>query len=1823
MKRSLPLSARSIQAPEGNKVRFVSRLSWRSPLALVLISFVAAATLITFAVSANRKANSGPGVSPVNHAQDARATKPLTRIANPRTVAPMSPMFAPVVTATLTDNITSATKVIPGGTINYTAVISNTTTDATGVQFTDTLDANTTSVGSPVVSPIAFNDTYAATGNVQISVAAGSGLLVNDFMGSNPAGTITASDVASTQGGTVAVNAADGAFTYTPPANFTGTDTFTYTLSNSAASSVGTVTITVTDRVLFVSSAGVGAANCRPATTCTLATADALAAPTGKDLVFVTSGTYSSAAISLNSAQTIAGQAITFAQALSDATITLAPNSVAPVFGASTTPVLNNAGTIVTLGGNNLVEDLSINPSAGNGILGNNITTGATIRNLTVTGTGAANGINLTGTSTGSTFNLSNIGVTTASGNALSDVGPGAATTGGTINATQDNSTTINTLASTTGIALNLVNTTIGASGVTFRSIAANGGSKGIVLNNTGATAGLTVTGTSTTASTGGTIQNISTRGGEFITTKALSLKNMNFTNANTSDGGTCTDLSTSGCNADIYLSSVTTATLDNVNISGTTAQEGINGVTVSDFSLLNSTIANCGAAVEEGCVKMRGLTGTAAITNSNISFPGQDVVEIVNSSGSLLLNVNSSTFRDSQASGNGGNGIQMRSEGTANTIMNVNSCTFLRIRTNGIQATAINSATNDVDVTTSTFDPDTGTMIGLDLDADNTGNLKFNIVSNTKIYSRNGPAVNVFGDTNAVINGRINNNADVKVLNNVGSNVGSGIRANINKDATARIEVKSNTVNVASDDAGIDLTGIGKTTANPGGATNTLDATVTGNNVTIGATSTYGIFTISASNAGDTNAICMNVASNVVTRNPSSIASFRARVPSVNGFYRMNGFTTNAENTWNANGNTPVSAGGSEVSFGGSGTFGSCTATLPTNPTITPSSMYRPETNRLFEVAQNDQTTQPVESTSGAMSSGSNASSTTFSWLMQAIHPITAFAAKLNFLNSNRSASTDRGLSPRVSKGSGSMIEPNGALPDGRASARSASAAILPQKKGVTPQSGETIGPISIGTLPIGKSVTIKYQATVNAPPLVKSVSTQGTVSGGNFSNVLTDDPEPVGASDPTVTNIDVAITWTGALSTDWNTAGNWNLTGPVTSTYAPGVSNPAINDVIIPSGVLPNEPNIGTTDIGIFSLNISNGRTLTIGAGRILTIGGGAGSDLTLDGIISGGALQFGGAGPHVINNAGGTGSLSSTNLMTVLSGSTVNLNNNLQMGALTVIGGSIMNITNRTLSLNGAGAALSAAGSFTTTGSTVVFNGSAAQTTGTIYNNLTINNAAGVTLTGNSTVNGTLALTSGDLNTGAFTLTQPNTTASTGAGDVVGTVKRTGGPFGLISLTFGNPNNILTFTGAGTRPTDVTVLLAKVAPATYAAAVQRNYTISQTGGSGFTATVRLRYLDPELNLNTPEANLNLRRLTGGLWKAQTPTTVDSVNNFVESTGVAAVNLATQWTFSTLAPTATGSTVSGQIVDNDGNPVEGAVVRLSGTQNRKTITDTRGNYSFADVETNGFYTVTPSRVNYNFAPATRGFSALGAQTEASFAGAYNGNHLNPLDTTEYFVRQQYLDFLGREPEEKGFNDWTDTINNCASGDASCDRVHVSEMFFRSEEFQQRGYFVYRFYSAALGRKPDYAEFTPDMSRVSGFLDATQLEAAKTAFANDFTSRAAFVNQYGTLNNAAYVDALTAAAGVSLSNRQALIESLDAGTLTRAQALRQIAESGEAYARYYNQAFVVMEYFGYLRRDPDILYLNWIDVLNQGGDSRHMVEGFVDATEYRNRFQR
>jgi uncharacterized delta-60 repeat protein len=233
-----------------------------------------------------------------------------------------------------------------------------------------------------------------------------------------------------------------------------------------------------------------------------------------------------------------------------------------------------------------------------------------------------------------------------------------------------------------------------------------------------------------------------------------------------------------------------------------------------------------------------------------------------------------------------------------------------------------------------------------------------------------------------------------------------------------------------------------------------------------------------------------------------------------------------------------------------------------------------------------------------------------------------------------------------------------------------------------------------------------------------------------------------------------------------------------------------------------------------------------------------------------------------------------------------------------------------------------------------------------------------------------------------------------------------------------------------------------------------------------------------------------------------------------------------------------------------------------------------------------------------------------------------------NALDDTAVFVCQHYHDFLNRQPEPGGFQGWQNTLNTCPQSGKDgngnfCDRIEVSSAFFRSQEFQVRGYFLYRFYSVSFGRVPRYMEFMADLSLTTGFLTDQQVEAGKQAFISEFMTRPEFKNKYDSITDPTnYVNALLSTAGVTISNKQQLIDDLAQGKKDRAEVLRAIVESPEVTAKFYKEAFVVEEYFGYLRRDPDILYLEWIKTFEQTNDYRVLVGGFMNSTEYRHRFE-
>jgi uncharacterized protein (TIGR03118 family) len=248
-----------------------------------------------------------------------------------------------------------------------------------------------------------------------------------------------------------------------------------------------------------------------------------------------------------------------------------------------------------------------------------------------------------------------------------------------------------------------------------------------------------------------------------------------------------------------------------------------------------------------------------------------------------------------------------------------------------------------------------------------------------------------------------------------------------------------------------------------------------------------------------------------------------------------------------------------------------------------------------------------------------------------------------------------------------------------------------------------------------------------------------------------------------------------------------------------------------------------------------------------------------------------------------------------------------------------------------------------------------------------------------------------------------------------------------------------------------------------------------------------------------------------------------------------------------------------------------------------------------------------------------------------------------NPIDDAQFFVRAHYLDFLNREPDTSGFNFWVNQITACGSDPACLEvkRINVSAAFFLSIEFQQSGMAAYLTHRAAFGATASgspgpvlYGNFMRDLQAIDrGVIvgqpgaDA-QLEANKEAFYDDFVTRPEFVTKYpSTLTNADYVDNLLTSAGLPTTGsfRDSLVAGLNNGDETRATVLRLVSEQPDLGTANFNKAFVLMEYFGYLRRDADISGFNfWLNKLNAFGGNfvdSEMVKAFITSSEYRQRF--
>jgi len=277
-----------------------------------------------------------------------------------------------------------------------------------------------------------------------------------------------------------------------------------------------------------------------------------------------------------------------------------------------------------------------------------------------------------------------------------------------------------------------------------------------------------------------------------------------------------------------------------------------------------------------------------------------------------------------------------------------------------------------------------------------------------------------------------------------------------------------------------------------------------------------------------------------------------------------------------------------------------------------------------------------------------------------------------------------------------------------------------------------------------------------------------------------------------------------------------------------------------------------------------------------------------------------------------------------------------------------------------------------------------------------------------------------------------------------------------------------------------------------------------------------------------------------------------------------------------------------------------------------------------------------------------------------------------NPMEEADLFVRQAYFDFLSRSPDAGGLAFWTGKITVCQS-DVQClrdARIDVSNQFYAEQEFQQTGAVVYRLYRASYGNNqpfpnpnpdplypnvektmPAYPVFVADRARLTG---SSNLAQSQLDLATAFVQRPEFLIKYPATQNTAalFVDAVLATIqsdiGVNLnSERNNLITNYTSGG--RALVMFHLANDywnkcagtapclpagfGTAVDNRplidaeYNRAFVLTEYWGYLRRNPDLAgFTFWLGRVNSAplrdlSQQRRMVCVFATSAEFQNRF--
>jgi hypothetical protein len=861
-----------------------------------------------------------------------------------------------------------------------TGIVSGTPTNtvlnaAVAVTVTDNFGCQGTRNTTITVRPTTDNENYiGGVGNTQYVVAAAGPttphVLFNDNVktGDNGPGPLSVA-FGSPVNGVIVEGAIDGTFSYTPNVGFAGpSDSFAYTLTDgNGVTNTGTVTINLSGLVWYVNSSG-GNGDGRshnPFNSVTNAQA-----PSGEgQIIYVhTGGATTPGTITLKPMQTLSGGGETF----SVNALTIPPTG---------RPVLT--GT-VTLANSVLVNGLNVNGSGGPAITGTNVGGTVALNSISVVGgTSGISLTNLAGNLTfqfasvsgvtpgaslllsGGTANVTGrLGInstvgrsvdiqgktagTVTLGGGIIDIGTGiflnnnsgatidftggltlatgtnpafTATGGGTVSVTQNNTTVVNQITTTTGTALNVANTTIGAAGLTFRSIASNGAVNGILLNATGA-GGLVVTGNSA-GLCGGQVAN----SGATVTAPVA---------ADCSGGAI---LASTG--AGVSLTSTGPVSLTRVRIAGG-GGDGITGSGVAGLTLTSSLLENNGNAVGERGVEITNLTGTGGIANSTVRGSSEHNVIINNTTGTLSsFNVTNSQL-SSTSIVTGDDGVQLLTDGPGNITASITQSAFTDNKGDHFQAATTASATGTINVTfsnntlltTAANDPN---VIGggITISPSGSADVTFTIANNN-IQQAFDDAVNLNLGTAttaaASLVGTISNNTiGTAAEADSGSESSNTITVTSNGAGTTTVAVTGNVLRQYGNGHGIFLD-------NKEGSS-TLNATVSGNDINNpGTFAINGIHVNAGATAGppvDSGVTCAAITGNTVTNAGLATADIRLR-QRFNTTIRLPGYAGGASDTTAVNTFVAGNNGGAEVTSihnvggGGFGYIGGAACPVP-----------------------------------------------------------------------------------------------------------------------------------------------------------------------------------------------------------------------------------------------------------------------------------------------------------------------------------------------------------------------------------------------------------------------------------------------------------------------------------------------------------------------------------------------------------------------------------------------------------------------------------------------------------------------------------------------------------------------------------------------------------------------------------------------------------------------------------------------------------------------------------------------------------------------------